>query len=599
MQSKMKKLLTLIIAISTTFLWSCNDDFMERYPLDQINDENFWRTQQDLELYSNAFYPKYIVGFGYGWGDATIQPYGYTQAAIVYGDIITDNAAPNSYSKVAANEYTAYITGASGSGGWNFENIRDLNYFLENYKRGDVDDAVRNVYAGEILFFKAWDYFEKVKLFGDVPWLSKVVEINSPELMGPRTPRSEVMDSVLYSINKAIEWLPEKGAERPDRLNKDIARHLKARIGLYEGTYRKYHQSLGLDGTKFLNEAIAACEDLMAKSYSLYSTGNSDTDYNSLFAQYSYRSNPEVILSKEYSADKNLGVAFSRYFAQNLRHQFGATRSLVDEYLCTDGEPISISPLFKGHNTIQIEMTDRDPRLKQTIANFGEYNLAPGISGADNAPLPNIPGLSGNKVPTGYRVAKWFLNDPVDWDRTTNGMQAAPIFRYAEVLLNYAEAKFELGQGTQDVIDRTVNVIRDRVKMPPLEISNIPADPALDNDYAMYCDYMPNPLLREIRRERRIEFAFENFRWDDLMRWKAGRFLEIPVEGLKFVQEQFPKVVVDKDVYLSSDGFLLPYKKTLPSGRKFDERQYLFPIPMEDLVLNPSLIQNPGWEGTK
>lgn len=595
----MKNIVTIILGISLTLLWSCNDKFMDRYPLDKINDQNFWQSQQDLELYNNSFYPTYISGFGYGWGDGTVQPYGYNVASMVYGDIITDNAAPNSYSKVSANEYTGYITGASGSGGWNFDNIRKLNYFLENYTRGNVDPAIRNVYAGEILFFKAWDYFEKVKLFGDVPWLDKVIEINSPELMGMRTPRAEVMDSVLYSIDKAIEWLPAKGSEKAGRLNKDVALHLKSRIALYEGTYRKYHAELGLDAIKFLNEAVSASESLMGKSYRLYSTGDVKNDYNSLFAQYSYSGNPEIILWKQYSQAENLGVAFSRYFAQNQRHQFGATRSLVDAYLCSDGLPISISPLFKGRDSIQAEMLNRDPRLQQTISNFGTYALEAGVQGANNAPLPNIPGLSGNKVPTGYRVAKWFLNDPVDWDRVTNGMQAEPMFRYAEILLNYAEAKYELGQGTQDVINKTVNVIRERVNMPALTIGNIPADEVLDNSYAHYVGYVPSPLLREIRRERRVEFAFENFRWDDLMRWKAGRFLEVPVEGIKFVQEQFPTVVIDKDVYLSNEGFLLPYYKTLPNGRTFDERQYLFPLPIEDLVLNPNLVQNPGWEGTK
>lgn len=176
-------------------------------------------------------------------------------------------------------------------------------------------------------------------------------------------------------------------------------------------------------------------------------------------------------------------------------------------------------------------------------------------------------------------------------------MQAAVIFRYAEVLVNYAEAKYELGELDQGVLDNTINLIRARVDMPPLTLGNIPADPALDGNYAMYCDYVPEPVLREIRRERRVELAFESFRWDDLMRWKAGKFLEIPVEGIKFVQEQFPTVVVDKDVFLSEDGYILPYYQTLPDGRTFDEeKQYLFPIPIEDLVLNTNLEQNPGWE---
>lgn len=592
----MKSKILALIAFSA-ILGSCNKNFLDKYPLDSINDGNYWNTEQDLQLYNNSIYPNYIVGFGYGFGDATIAPYGYTQAAIAYGDVITDNAAPNSYSLVAANKYIAYLSGASGSGGWNFANIRSLNLFLENFRRTKIPTATQNVYGGEVYFFKAWDYFEKVKLFGDVPWLTTTLTTTSPELYAARTPRAAVMDSVLNIIDTAIAWLPSKGKEQTDRLNKDQALFLKMRIGLYEGTYRKYHTELNVDGKKFLQAAANACEQLMGGTYSLVKKGDASQVYNSLFAQYTYKGNAEVILSKEYSESLQLGVAFSRYFAQNLRHQFGATRNFMDEYLCADGLPISSSPLFLGKDSIQRELQNRDPRLSQTVCNFGTYCLAVGVSqGANNAPKPNIPGLSGNKCPTGYRLAKWFLNDPVDWNRVTNGMQAAPVFRYAEVLLDYAEAKFELGECDQAVVDKTINAIRDRVGMPHLLVTTIAADPVLDGNYATYCAYTPAPLLREIRRERRVEMAFENTRWDDLMRWKAGRFLEIPVEGMKFVQSQFPTVKINSDVYLSSGGYLLPYAKTLPTGRAFDEKkQYLFPIPVEDITLNPALKQNPGW----
>lgn len=590
--------ITIIPLIALLFLaMGCNNKFLEKYPLDKLSDETYWTSEQDLQLYANDVYPKYIIGFGYDFGDATVQPYGYTQAAVVYGDIITDNAAPNSYSLVAANQYIGYLTGASGTGGWNFDNIRTLNFFLDNFRRAKIPVKTQNIYGGEILFFKAWDYFEKVKLFGDVPWLTHALDTKSPELFGPRTPRAEVMDSVMACIDTAISWLPAKADAEPDRVNKDMALFLKARISLYEGTYRKYHPELNLNGTSYLTACVNACSSLMnSGGYSLYSTGKPKSDYYNLFSTYSYKDNPEIILAKEYSESLEFGVAFSRYFAQNLRHQFGVTRNLVDAYLCTDGKPISTSSVFLGKDSIQEELQYRDPRLTQTVADFGSYDLATGAMGADNAPKPNIPGLSGNKCPTGYRLAKWFLNDPDDWNRVTNGMQAAPVFRYAEILLDYAEASFELGKADQSVINQSINLLRKRVGMPDLLISQIPADTKLDGDYSKYCGYVPAPLLREIRRERRVEMAFENTRWDDLMRWKAGGFLEIPVEGIKFVQNQFPTVKVNKDVFLSTDGYLLPYAQTLPTGRIFDEKkQYLFPIPVEDLILNPALTQNPGW----
>ncbi|MFV0605786.1 MAG: RagB/SusD family nutrient uptake outer membrane protein [Niabella sp.] len=574
---------------------SCNKDkFTTRLPQDRITEDNFWLTENDLKLYNNALYPMYIDGLGSSWAAGTIQPWGVNEVKMVYGDAITDNFAPESYARVPAGQYNAPTS--SGSGGWNFSNIRQLNIFLDNYNKANASQAVKNLYLSEVYFFKAWDYFEKVKLFGDVPWLNTELNTNSPELYAPRTPRAQVMDSVISLLDFAIQWLPAKGGEQSGRINKDAALHLKARIGLHEGTFRKYH---GLtDGAKFLNYAVSACEQLMSDSrYSIYTISGVSDPYNKMFAQYSYASNREIILWRQYDAEQSYGSAFSRYYTQNLRHRWGATRNLVDEYLCTDGLPISQSPLFNPANRglITKEFENRDPRLRQTIALYGEYANAVGIMGSSNAPKPNLPGTSGNKCPTGYRLAKWFINDPADWGRVTNGMQAGPVFRYAETLLIYAEAKEELGQSTQTVINNTINAIRARVGMPALNITNIPADPELDAAYSTYCSYVPSPLLREIRRERRIEMVAEDTRWDDLMRWKAARFLEIPVLGMKFVQSEYPNLTPGQGIYLNSNGFIEPYQRTLPGTRVWDNKQYYFPIPLEDLILNTNLEQNSGW----
>ncbi|WP_407478131.1 RagB/SusD family nutrient uptake outer membrane protein [Elizabethkingia anophelis] len=578
---------TLMLILSS----SCNDDFMERYPLDTITEQNFWQSENDLKAYVNNFYPQYITGNN-GVG-TTVR--GINEATTVYGDMITDNAAPNTYNRIAANEYTTYKTvGTGGDMGYSYGNIRSLNIFIKNYNKAPVDISIKNKYLGEVLFFKAWDYFDKVKNWGEVPWLSKPLETNSEELYMPRTPRVALMDSIISNLDRAISNLPEKGKEQNNRVNKEMALFLKLRIGLYEGTFRKY-QNTGLDYKKFLKYATEAGEQLMKGQYSLLQ-GDKNSVYNGLFAQATYKGNPEVILWREYSTPLQVGTAFSRYYTQNLAFQHGATRSLVDDYLCTDGQSISTSPLFKGKNTIQDELQNRDPRLTQTVANFGTYNLAVGVSqGANNAPLPNLPGMSGNKCPTGYRVCKWWYNNPADWDATSNGQQAGLMWRYAEVLLNYAEAKYELGEISQSVIDQTINKLRTRVGMPGLILGQEPSDSRLDQINSKYLEYSINPALREIRRERRIELAFENTRWDDLVRWKAGRLLEVPVEGIKFVQSQFPQVKVGSDIFLSSEGYILPYFQTLPNGRTFNDRQYLFPLPLVETVLNPKLKQNPGW----
>ena len=595
-----KLLITSILSV--VFLAGCNDDFLERSPDADRPENNFWNSKKDFELYVNTLYPKYLAGFGTGFQANNVDPKGINEAQLVYGDIVTDNAVTTNYSKVTNNDYIAYLTAKSNEAGWNWENLRQINYFLNHYKETSLSEDEYAIYLGEINFFKALEYFEKVKLFGDVPWLTKDLQTDSEELFAKRNPREEVIDSVIMVLDKAINLLPDN-SNNSGRINKDMAYFLKSRIGLFEGTFRKYHKKNNAE--KYLKLSVEASEKLINSNKYEIVGGDKDKVYNEMFAKLSYAGNKEIVYWRGYNASLTLGSAFSRYFTQNNRNGgSSATRSLVDDYLCVDGQSISTSPLYKGKNTLELEFENRDPRLRQTICLPGEYTLRTGIgmTGTTANPLPGIKGsntANGNLAVTGYRWAKWFINDPDDWARTANGLQAAPIMRYAEILLNYAEAKAELGQLSQAVVDQTINILRARVGMPKLIIGQEPTDPRLDQIYNTYVGYSVNPTLREIRRERRIELAFENARWDDLIRWKALKLLSMPVEGMKFSQSDYPSIKVGTDIFLNKEGLILPYAQALPNGREFNERMYFFPIPIEDLVLNKNLEQNPGWETGK
>ncbi len=595
-----------IAVLLAFFLFSgCDDSFMERYPLDSIVDQNFWASESDLKLYANRFYPTYIEGFD----NALIirTPYGYEGSPIPYGDLHSDNALPENVNRAPMINGVYVIPNAAGSGGWNWGNVRALNYFLVNYNRANIAQNIKNSYAGEILFFKTMEYFDKIKLFGEVPWYSKPLETTSSELYDARTPRAVLMDSVLTSINKAISWLPEKGKEASGRITKEMALLLKARVCLYEGTFRKYHTEVGLSGQKFLEEAVSASQALMnSGKFNIWTTGDTNNDYHNLFIQNDYKTNPEIILWKEYSSGL-LMHGFLRYFLWNQGENVaGFSKSLVEEYLCSDGLPISASPLYMGDDSLQSEMKNRDPRLRQTVCYPGQYALDSKISGSFmargkgyNKLMPGIRG-SGEEYPspTGYWPVKFWKNDQVEANALQTGTMPCPIFRYAEALLIQAEAHAELGTCTQGVLDQTINRLRKRAGMPDLTLAKLPQDPKLDARYLQYCGYVPSALVREIRRERRVELAWENFRWDDLVRWKAGKLLTVPeaILGMKFNQYQYPSVVVGKDVFLDSQGYLAPYKNALPSGRRFEEpKQYYYPLPTEDVVINSSLKQSVGW----
>lgn len=552
-------------------LAACNNDFMDRFPTTEISDENFWNSARDMELYCNDLYT-YIKGHGVG----------FEQSPLASGDNQSDNMAPQQYNRIAAGEHV--VPEKKNDTEWNWDFIRKCNYFLTRYNKAQVEQNQKDSYAAEVHFFKTWDYFEKIKLYGDVPWLSKDLTTESPELFAPRDSRLQVMDSVLTSIDWAINRLPEKKNAIAGRINKDVALALKARICLHEGTFRKYH---GIGGAEqFLREAVKAAQLLIdGNSYKIHNTGDTSFDYRSLFCTLDLKDNPEMIYYKQYETgllgnrisnlieggESNLGWSVSKY--------------LIDAYLCQCGKPISLCrEHFLGHDSIQAELLNRDPRLTQTIC-------YPGKDLQRKTMIPSIPGsnISTGNIPTGYQMIKYWVDDPAEYLRYQNGILDAPIFRYAETLLIYAEAKAELGECTQSDIDKSINLLRRRAGMPDLIITDLVKDPM--------SDFPALPvLIDEIRRERRVELALEALRYDDLMRWKAGKLLEKTVRGMKFVPAQYPTVVVGKHIDIDKEGFILPYWNILPNGRKFDEtKHYYFPLPTEELVINPNLKQNLNW----
>lgn len=564
----MKNFPKIFAILSVTLsLFSCSDDFLDRVPTDSLNESSFWHNEGELKQYANNLYSTFA-----GHSVST------NLSPIVTGDNQSDNMVPVDFNLLAAGKNIVPTTG----GGWTWTTIRTCNYFLARYDQTPVNQDIKDKYAGEIRFFKAQDYFDKVRAFGDVPWLSKDLTTSSPELYAARDSRLIVMDSVLATINTAIANLPAKATAEAGRINKDVALALKARMCLFEGTFRKYH---GIDGSeKFLREAVAASDQLIAEGhYQVHDTGNPLADYAALFNSLDLSSNKEMILYKSYETGL-LGTATS-WNVQLNNFNTGASKALVESYLCTDGKPISQSPLYLGDDSIQVEMKNRDPRLVQTI-------VVPGTGIQTGFKLPAIPGsgFAGvGVVPTGYQLTKYWVADQTEFVRIQNGVLDAPTFRYGEVLLINAEANAELGQATQPVIDKTINVLRKRAGMPAMVISALVKD--------LRSDFPGIPvLLDEIRRERRVELAIEGLRFDDLLRWKAGRLLNEPVLGMKFVQKQYPKAIPGTSIYLNDQGYILPYGKSLPGGRAFEEtKNYYLPLPLDELSLNANLQQNPGW----
>lgn len=585
----MKNYIIYGLACMTVFVFlSCEKDFLDRPAEDQVEAEFFFNTPEDLEVATNNFY--------------TIL----STTGVYNDDASSDNIVPLiAGDRVRGNRI---VPTASGTGGWNWSALRKINYFLENYQKVQ-DEAAKAKYGGIARFFRAYFYFDKVKRFGDVPWYNKVLNAGDEDLYKARDSRQLVMDSVMADIDFAIANIPAE--KKLNRITKYTALILKARIGLYEGTFRKYHD---IDGYEpFLAAAVAAADELMKSgAYTLFTTGGAAESYRTLFARDN-QDVTETILAADFERGietHNLAYLMTSPTAGS----WGLTKDLVNSYLMANGTRFTAIPGFQSKGYLE-EMQNRDPRLVQTTA--GPDFTVLGQSSSEPVSL--------NLTTTGYRVIK-ALPAREQW---SSGHFDIILFRYAEALLIFAEAKAELGDLNQDDINRSINLLRNRVGMPSLNIAEANAQPdSYQESLYPNVDQGPNKgVILEIRRERRVEMFNEGLRWDDLMRWKEGKKLEQPMVGV-----YFPSVGTYD---FTGDGKMdvLVYRGTkpgapssvtstiniqqrklrdpetgdseankgnidpFPQGGIFDEsKDYYYPIPLEDLQLNGNLKQNPNWE---
>ncbi|MCH5599013.1 RagB/SusD family nutrient uptake outer membrane protein [Niabella ginsengisoli] len=500
------KFLLLSLIITGSIVTSCKKE-LDRFPIATIAPQTFFKTEKDLELFTNGFY-------------------GYIPSAqtIMEGDGQSDNQETVPRNRVVEGAHLIPSTDSrwstNSSLSWGY--LRNINYFLENYSKADAPDAAKNHHAGIARFFRAWFYYDMVARFGDVPWYSKTMSSEDTEQFNrPRDPRTLVMDSVLADLNFAVANL--RTTTPLWTIHKYVALAFKARICLFEGTWRKYRQLA--DADKFLTQAKEAAKELIdANKYTLYTTGNPDVDYYNLF-QMDAISTSEVILAREYRTDLNIMHSVTADI--NGGYGWAYTKSLINSYLMKDGSRFTDKPGYATMTYMQ-EFANRDPRLLQTSVNpfYKRFNPS-NITGPKVSPNPRIGGAN----PTGYAQIKFYQDDPnkVIYGQSDND---APIIRYAEALLIYAEARAELGELTQADLDLTVNKLRARAGMPALTMA-VSLDPVLAAQYPNVSGPMKNIVL-EIRRERRVELVSENLRYLDLMRWKVGALLAEVFKGAYF-----------------------------------------------------------------
>lgn len=566
----------LFIALCT-MLYSC-EKRLDLVPETSFSEVTFFKTADQFKLFANQFY-------------SGLPPVGFNTTRDAYADLLVERNT----NTVSDGSYSA--TPTSDLWQQSYETIRNATYLIGkgDAATGDLKAQVA-VYVGEAKFFRAMAYFNLLKDFGGVPIIDKVLTLTDDSLLyGPRNTREEVTNYILNDLDSAIKVLPlESGIAASDkgRVSKGAALAFKARVALFEGTWRKFRNMDGWED--LLDQAIEASGEVMSSGeYALFDRRDvlGDESYRYFLILDEKQANP-VSLTK---ADQKEYIFVSRYDATirpqptvDFLHAANPTKKFADMFLCTDGLPIDKSPLFKGKKTITSEYENRDLRMKNIF-------VIPGSQIWESAPLsyvrdwsnpyaggyPDVPSGSnvvvfGQSTLTGYEQRKFtpeILNPSMDF----------PIIRYAEVLLINAEALYEKnGMITDAQLDQTINKLRARAGVA-----------SLSNAFASMHGL---DMRTEIRRERNIELFKEGQRFDDLRRWKTAE-TELPqaLEGVlwKGTQYETDPQYAGITYPLDAEGNIIIQDA---SQRHFDpDKNYLFPLPTRQLLLNPQLEQNPNW----
>ena len=576
-------IINVILLLATIACVSC-EDMLDFQPKDRLSPNTYFRTETDCELWTNNYYTVFPSAEG-----VYSEPF----------DVIVRD--------VLADEISGVRKPMPTDGNWKWTKLREMNFFLSRSSQIE-EESVRLRYEGLTRFFRAYFYFEKVKRYGDVPWVDRPLSSDDNELYKGRDSREFVMEKVMEDIDFAIANLPEK--QDVYHVTRWTARALKSRIALFEGTFRKYH---GIDGyEKYLQECITASEPFLNGPYIIYTTGS--TPYQDLFTSQN-AIGTEIILARAYtSAISGMTHDVNGHLTGATMGRPGMTRNAVNMYLMRDGSRYTDQPDY-ATKTFVDECRNRDLRMAQTIRTpkykriGGNKELAPDLS----------------RSTTGYQLIKYLTEEKYDANKaSTNDM---PLFRLAEVLLNYAEAKAELGTLKQDDLNKTIKPLRSRAGLPELDMeeANENPDPYLSSPETGYANVtgVNKGVILEIRRERTLETPMEGLRYWDIMRWKEGKRFEKPIEGLYFAgtgeydldgngtidvciydSETAPGnktgvlyLKLGSDIVLSEQtrGNLLAHSTTRRTWN--EDRDYLYPIPTDDRVLTQGAIsQNPGWD---
>lgn len=600
----MKNNIIALILSASVLVVSCD---LAEQPKAKAGRDMIFGSETGLLTYTNGFY-EYLPDYD----NAHKQ------------NITMDNAAKNA---TGTYEVGAYTTNTSTS--WSWSSIRNVNYFLKYNTSSNVSEPIRNNYSGIARLFRAYLYFNKLVQYGAVPWIDIPLEPDSPELYKTQDSRDVIISKMIEDLDFAAANITEdKITPNSNRVNRWTALFFKSRVCLFEASFRKYHATGSKYGKDYLKDCKITAEELYRQAadaaqeiiekgpYRLY-TGtpyaNGRGSYRELFISDNAVSQ-EVMLSLALDPVLQLGEANWYYNSSTYGPHLCMTHAFAKTYLNLDGTPYNDK---KGdtYKTFAEETSGRDYRLNQTIRG-ADYTC----KDKEGVFVPTPANMTGHSL-TGYQFTKYVMDD-ISFDGGRTNYNDVPIARYAEVLLNYAEAKAELGTLTDADWEKTIGALRGRAGITGgLDKKPTTADPYMMSIYAGVTD----PVILEVRREREIELILEGLRLNDLKRWACGKLWETAAwDGIYIPALNTPLDLNGdgtNDVFVTEDSkYSGPYKSiamytgdnlkvvkladdskggyrlNYEISRVWNDNMYIYPIPEIVIQKNPNLKQNPGWD---
>ncbi len=603
-----------MILCTVAILVSGCEDFLDRKPLIEMNDGNYWTTENNVRLFANGFYTNYFVGYNNTWGVdyAPLRGYYFSDDFSSPGKQSGfETQAPPSRSSIS--EGALWLTTYAGPT-WNFAWVRKANLYLdriEGMKGGVLTEEQYQHWSAVARFFRGYEYSRLVSVFGDIQYYGRLVGDNElDELYKDRDDRAVVMDEVYNDFVYVLANMRLSDGNS-QYLNRYIAAGFISRFMLFEGTWQKYHEGNNEKAKKYLELAVSAANLVMESGNWSFTS-----DFRSLFGSESLASNREVLMYRQYDATQGVTHHVASYSNTTESQSTAPNLDLMRSFIAVDGQPYKLSGVADADKLdIATMITTRDPRFEATFWDEPKKEAGTLLYAAK---------FIDRVGPTYYGSTY-----PPQYGSNTN-TNDAPVMRLAEVVLNWIEAKAELATMggtavTQADIDKSINAIRDRPldavaesknvqKTAHLMIAAIPDDPDRDPD-------VPE-LLWEIRRERRMEFVFEHTRLMDIKRWKKieymngvtnpdilrGPWVDIPAdlpEWLDETKEGVLKVEHANGTVVTYDGtngaqmvgYYVP--ENISNRDAFTDRVYL--APLGETQINEfadkgyTLTQTPGW----